>query len=63
MSFTQLCTGAIITILILVVTLLLGLFFGWINNDDDMGIYMSWFLTSIGFGICLTMLLFQNGII
>ena len=60
MGFIEFCVGFVIILLIMIVTGLTG----WITsmNDAD-SIGFSWIVSSIGFGICLTVLLYQNGII
>lgn len=60
--FTQTCVGIVLSFFICMATFLIGKVVGWIG-DEDFGIFFSWFISSIGFGVCLTMILYQNGII
>lgn len=60
MIFTKFCTGFAITILIAAVTLLLDHILSDSHNEN--GIF-AWLINSFGFGICLTILLYQNGVI
>ena len=62
MSITQILVTFAIIIFIGIGSGVLGIFFGWMLDDDDMIIFIPWALTSIGFGICLTIVLYQNGI-
>ena len=65
MLFTQFCVGLVITVLIGIVAFLISLIFcAMFHTDRDEQIYFGgWLVSSIGFGICLTILLYQNGII
>jgi len=65
MTFTQFCVGLVITVLVFVVAFLIGLIFcEMFHYDRDEQFYFgAWLVSSIGFGICLTMLLYQNGVI
>lgn len=60
MTFSILCEGVLITIIVLIVTCLLD--FLLVYSTEDRGI-LAWLLSSIGFGVCLTILLVQNGLI
>ena len=62
MSATQILVTFAIIIFIVIGSGVLGFFFGWMLDDDDMTTFIPWMLTSIGFGICLTIVLYQNGI-
>lgn len=62
MTFVHFCVGAVICAVIFIVT---G-FMGWmssINEFKDDGAPISWAISTFGFAICLTILLYQNGII
>ena len=65
MDFVQFCVGVVITILVFLITLLLSLVTTGISNfTKDENIYFGgWLFSTFGFGICLTVLLYQNGII
>ena len=60
MTFSILCEGVLITIIVLIVTCLLD--FLLVYSTEDRRI-LAWLLSSIGFGVCLTILLVQNGLI
>lgn len=63
MSFVHVCVGIVVTIAIFLVTFI---FNAVVTNEVDINNVkwrLAWFVSAIGFGICLTMLLFQNGII
>ena len=65
MIFTQFCVGLVITVLSGIASFLISLIFcGIFHHDRDDQIYFStWIVSTIGFGVCLTILLYQNGII
>lgn len=60
MTFSYFAIGFLITIIVSVVTGVVGLILGIDDVDKVLG---AWIFSSIGFGICLTILLIQNGII
>lgn len=62
--FTTYCVAFCIIVAILVI----GFVFSWLvgittNDDIDETIFFAWVLSSIGFGVCLTYILFNRGII
>ena len=64
MGITEICVGFVICLIICMVSVILGSVLNWISvNDDSFGLYMSTILSSIGFGICLTYILYNNGLI
>lgn len=67
MTFVHFCVGFVICLVIMLVTLLLCVLIDWSsgNGHVDVGesIWLAWFFSSVGFAICLTILLYQNGII
>lgn len=68
MGFIHLCVGLVITLAIMVVTFLFCMLIAWVNSgsggaDLNEAVFFAWFFDSVGFGICLTILLFQNGVI
>ena len=63
MSFTSICVGFVIIIAIMIITGLMGAFWGWMTEDSDDWGFGAWIVCALGFGICLTILLYQNGII
>lgn len=60
MTFSSFCVGCIIIIIIAAVTFLLDRILSFDTNDSG---FYSWLINSIGFGVCLTILLYQNGVI
>ena len=62
MTFTSMCVGAVIIIAILIITGLIGAFSEWLDYNDEFT-FLAWIICAIGFGVCLTILLYQNGII
>lgn len=62
--FTTCCVAFCITVAILVIGFAFSWLVSFINDDDiDESIYFTWVLSSIGFGVCLTYILFNRGII
>ena len=61
----QVCVGIVITIMLVIATLLLGYIYASICNveEDVWAIVMSYVTSVVGFGICLTIILYQNGLI
>ena len=53
MGVSEFCVGVVITLIIIFVTMVIG----FLSEEES----LSWLVSSIGFGICLTILLFQNG--
>ena len=65
MTFAQFCVGVVTTIFVGIAAFIISLiFFGIFHCDKDDQIYFgAWIVSSIGFGVCFTMLLYQNGMI
>ncbi len=61
--FTQICVGIVLIILICIATFIIGNVIEWLNESEGLVNFFSWLISSIGFGICLTIILYQNGII
>jgi hypothetical protein len=62
--FTTYCVAFCIIVAILVIGFVFSWLVGLTNNDDiDENIFFAWILSSIGFGVCLTYILFNHGII
>lgn len=59
MTFTNMCVGLVICILVLIVS---GVFSALASTTDD-STFLGWVVSSIGFGSCLTILLVEHGII
>lgn len=66
MTFSAFCTGTIITILLILAAILLDGWFTLLFNDaafeEHFG-FISIAILGIGFGVCFTMLLYQNGLL
>ena len=61
MTFANCCVGFVIFLFILIGTWLPGFLF---NDDDWEAVYCdAWLTSSLGFAICLTIILYQNGIL
>ena len=64
MEVSKICVATVITLCIMISTGLFGLLVGKINGDSDNDwLVYPWMLTSLGFGICLTIVLYTYGII
>lgn len=62
--FTTYCVGFCITAAIFVIGFVFSRFIGFSTDADiDETIFFAWVLSSIGFGVCLTYILFNRGII
>lgn len=59
----SICVGIVITTVMLLAIYLLAMFLTWPTDDGEVTIYFSYALSTIGFGICLTILLYKNGIL
>ena len=62
MTFIQFCVGFVILLIILLVSGGLSALMD-IDSFDGNWLLFAWFLASLGFAVCLTILLYQNGII
>ena len=58
--FVKFCVGLVICILAHLSSGTVGVFSS--DNKED-GYIISWIVSTIGFGVCLTILLYQNGVI
>lgn len=64
MGLEQFAVGFFITLGIAFCGLLFGFIVSFINDDGrDFTFFCAWFVSTIGFGICLTYILYVNGII
>lgn len=64
MRISQMCVGAMFTLCIMILTGLLGLFIGKMNGETgEWWLGYSWVFSSVGFGICLTIVLYAYGFI
>lgn len=62
--FTTYCVAFCIIVAIMVISFVFSWLIGITTNDDiDENIFFAWVLSSIGFGICLTYILVNRGII
>lgn len=62
--FTTYCVAFCIIVAIFVISFVFSWLIGITTNDDiDENIFFAWILSSIGFGVCLTYILFNHGII
>lgn len=60
MSFSIFCVGIVIVFAVFVISYLMSRIAWGSSVDDFAGL---WAVSSIGFGICITILLYQNGVI
>ena len=66
MTFTILCVTFVIIIGIFLVSALFGFCTRCIgDSDDETEVFLlgAWFICAVGFGVCLTIILVQNGVI
>lgn len=61
MTFSMFCVGVVIIVVILCISLFVGILMTYCTDDEPYSV--SWFINGICFGICLTILLYQNGIL
>ena len=61
MGFVKFCVGLVICLLLYIASGIVGIICA-VKNDEAAYI-ISWIVSTIGFGVCLTILLYQNGII
>lgn len=60
-SFSHICVCVVIIVIVLISTGILGVIADSIIGDTfEFG---GWLYASVGFGICLTILLYQNGVV
>ena len=64
MTISNLCVGFVVFIGQLVITGIIGWFFMWVNDEEDLFmIFSAWFISTIGLAICLTYILVMKGFI
>jgi predicted permease len=61
MTFTQVCVGMVICLGLLFITGLFGKLISWTTDDESMWFFISWFFSTIGFAVCLTIVLYIKG--
>lgn len=61
MTFSMFCVGLVIIVAILGISVFVGLLITYRTDDEPYSI--AWLINGICFGICLTILLYQNGIL
>lgn len=62
MGFVCVCVGVVLTFVIILTTCVCSAFIN-INKDKVYTYISAWIVSSICFGVCLTILLFQNGLL
>ena len=63
MTFTTICVGIVITLGICLGTILFGMFLGWMNDDQEFGIFVAYIMTAMIAGVSVTINLIQGGIL
>lgn len=63
MEILKLCAGIVITVLILVGVGGASAFLSWISDDLEAWPFFAFIFAGFGFGVCLTIILLQNGVI
>lgn len=63
MEILKLCAGIVITFLVSVGIGGISAFISWITDVIDAWPFFAFVFASFGFGICLTIILLQNGVI
>lgn len=65
--FTYLCVAIVVTVIVLVATAILSIVINIITMGDDVRhinkFIVAWLISSIGFGACLTEILYQIGVL
>ena len=61
MTFSAFYVGVVVTILLGLFTVLTGIVMAGFNANEKDAWIVSWILSTLGFGICFTILLYQNG--
>lgn len=62
-TFSMMCVALMIIFGLSIISLLIGSFVGLLNSDEDAMMFTAYIISVIGFGICLTIILYQNGLI
>ncbi len=65
-GFTQICVGVVMVAIVCAVTWFINVMKDPNSaylNDYDPSFIIAWLISSIGFGVCLTVILYQNGIL
>ena len=63
MTFSAFCTGVVVTMLLGLFIFINGIIMAGFNTNDRTPWIISWILSTLGFGICFTLLLYQNGVL
>lgn len=64
MNVSEICVGVVITIIIMILTGGFGFIISEIDEDSDIDwVIYPWILTALGFGVCLTIVLYTYGFI
>lgn len=63
MGLVTICVWFCIFVATIVGTGIISFLIAWLNDDNELASFFAWFLTSLGFSICLTYILSMKGII
>lgn len=64
MTISNCCVGFVVFIVLLVITGIIGCFFMWMTDEENLFmIFSAWFISTIGLAICLTYILVMKGFI
>ena len=64
MTISNICVGFVVFIGLLVITGLLGLFYMWMGDEEDLfAISVAWIVSTAGLATCLTYILVMKGFI
>lgn len=64
MTISNLCVGFVVFIGLLVITGIIGLFFMWMNDEENLfAIFVAWITSTAGLATCLTYILVTKGFI
>ena len=63
MTFTAFCVGFVILVIICAISAAIGFIMTGESREEYAWAVMAWIISSTGFAVCFTILLYQNGII
>lgn len=64
MGLEQFAVGFLVCLVIIVIATLIAILMNWLSDDcGGVGYFIMMWFACIGFGICLTYILYQNGVL